>query len=151
MRLIVLAIAALAPATTAAAHPLHTSLTQIVFDGSHKNVTISIRAFVDDVSAAASASGLTISDYATRSLKLTDSHRAPLRLTSCGEKRVGELVWLCYKAPVHSRPEDLLVSSTLLFEKYTDQINVVTAVLNTRSRNLLFSRGDGPKRLIASL
>ena len=150
MRAIVLAVATLVSAGTASAHPLHTSLTQIVFDSSRRNITISIRAFVDDMSAAAVTSRLSLSDYAARSFKLADSRGAAVRLTSCGEKRVGDLVWLCYKARIDSNADDLVVSSTILFEKYKDQINVVTAVVGGTSRNLLFSSGDRPRRLIAS-
>jgi hypothetical protein len=150
VKALMLAIAMLAPAGKVLAHPLHTSLTQISFDASRRNVSVSIRAFTDDLSMAAQASGLSPADYAARAFRLTNSRGVAIRLSPCGEKRVGDLVWLCFKGSVGSHPDDLRVSSTMLFEKYKDQINVVTVIGAKGARNFLFTPGDSPKQLTAS-
>jgi hypothetical protein len=150
VKAILLAFAVLAPLHRVVAHPLHTSLTQISFDPSRRNVSISIRAFADDLSMAAKASGLSAADYAARSFTLTDSRGAAVRLIACGEKRVGDLVWLCFSGRVATDPDNLRVASTILFESYKDQINVVTVVAPRGPRNFLFTPGDPPRRLAAS-
>ena len=150
VRTILLAMAILAPVERALAHPLHTSLTQVSFDTSSRSVSVSIRAFADDLSSAARASGLSAAGYGARAFRLTDARGIAIRLTSCGAKRVGDLVWLCFKGRLDSNPDDLRVSSAILFESFKDQINVVTVTGSRGSRNLLFTPGDSPKRLALS-
>ena len=150
VKAVILAIAMLAPFGKIFAHPLHTSLTQVSFDASRRNVSVSIRAFADDLSMAAKASGLSPADYAARAFRLTNSRGVAIRLSRCGEKRVGDLVWLCFRGSVGSHQDDLRVSSTILFEKYKDQVNVVTVMGARGARNFLFTPGDSPRQLIAS-
>ena len=150
VRATLLAITMLVPMERVLAHPLHTSLTQVSFDASRRNVSISIRAFADDLTRAATRSGLTPSAYATQKFKMTNSRGVALALTSCGTKRVGDLVWLCFTGRVESNPDDLKVSSAILFETYKDQINVVTIVGVKGARNFLFTPGDLPKTLAGS-
>lgn len=73
-----------------------------------------------------------------------------MRLTPCGVRRVGDLVWLCFKARIDSSANGLRVLSTMMFDRYDDQINVVSAILPEGRRNFLFTSGDAPRKLAAS-
>ena len=146
----ILAIGLLAPFEGILAHPLHTSMTQISFDAARRNVNVSIRAFADDLSTAAKASRSSLAGYAARTFKLTDSRGVAVRLTPCGEKRVGDLVWLCFSGRLDTNADDLRVSSAILFDTYKDQVNVVMLMASKGARNFLFTPGDSPKKLIAS-
>jgi hypothetical protein len=68
-------------------------------------------------------------------------------MTSCGGKRVGDLMWLCFRGRMSSSASGSSVSSKLLFDKYRDQINIVQATYDGRRTSMLFTDGEGEKRL----
>jgi len=146
--------------TVAHAHPLHTSFAAIAFDPNAGAVMISLRVFADDFTRASSAYQLRLSSkndraaghsagvgYAIASLRIADDAGRPLALESCGEKRVGDLMWLCLRARVATRPKSLRVSCRILFDLYKDQINVVQATFGHRKSSTLFTPGDGFKQV----
>lgn len=145
-------------AGVAHAHPLHTSFAEITYDASSRAVVISLRVFADDLAKASSAYRVRLSSkgdrvisphivYAAASFRIADDAGRPLTLDSCGEKQVGDLMWLCFRAQVAARPKSLLVSSRILFDVYKDQINVVQATLGNRKSSSLFTLGDGFRQL----
>ena len=119
-------------------HPLHTSLAQLTLE--KNSVTVSLRAFADDLAAASSSKPF---DYAAARLIVRDIKGQPIRLSPCGSKQVGDLVWLCLRG----RGTAATVESKVLFERYTDQINVVQTVIAGHTRNMLFTSGDEAKRI----
>ena len=142
------------------AHPLHTSFAEITHDPRSGTLLISLRVFVDDFTKASnahqqrlisrdpqSARQSPLISYAVASFTIADEAGKPLALESCGGKRVGELMWLCFKARVVSQPRSIRVSNRILFDTYKDQINVVQATLGQRKANALFTPGDGTRRL----
>jgi hypothetical protein len=143
---ILLALMVAAPAV-ASAHPLHTSLAKISIDGSGRNVSVSVRVFADDFKLAAAASRLSTTDYAIRSVSVRDLHGNLVKLDSCGVVRKGDLLWICLKGRAHSRADRGSVASVILFERFHDQINVVTTELAGKSRNFLFTPGSKPRRI----
>jgi hypothetical protein len=73
----------------------------------------------------------------------------PLVLASCGTRRVGELLWLCFRAPLDARAVPTLrVRSALLCEKFDDQINMVQMEYAGRRGSALFTPGDPAKPLL---
>ena len=156
-------IAVAATANSVAAHPLHTSLAEIVYDPAAKEIRISIRVFVDDLMKASTAyanahRGMRVSslpfvsdgaiiEYARASFILVDRAGHPLALTSCGNKPVGDLMWLCFRAFAPVGPAGFRVTHKVLFDLYADQINIVQASYGGKKVSLLFTRGDGFKRL----
>lgn len=142
------------------AHPLHTSLAEITHDPRTGTLIVSLRVFTDDFTKAANAyqqhlvsrnpraavrSALV--NYALSSFTIADESGKPVVLESCGGKRVGDLMWLCFRAHIASSPRSLRVSSRILFDLYKDQINVVQATLGARKSNALFTPGDVEKQL----
>ena len=145
-------------ATAAAAiamHPLHTSFAQVTFDQRNRSVEVSLRVFIDDYTSAAgqwarSARKKTIApelEYALATFTLRDQSGNVIALASCGEKRVGDLMWLCLRGHFATRPAGARVISRILFEKFDDQVNIVQASYDGRKANLLFTSDDTEKRL----
>lgn len=148
---------AIMPSERAEAHPLHTSLAELAYDTGTGAVQLSLRVFVDDFSRAAiafqkkhggvkSASAgpaqSPLIGYAIASFVLTDARGRRVAFTSCGGKRVGDLMWLCFKGQ-SSGP--LRVVSEVLFDTYRDQINIVRASSAGKTTNLLFTPGESAK------
>lgn len=145
----------------AEAHPLHTSLAELTYDAKTGAVGLSLRVFVDDftrasiafeqarkgvrpVSAGPAQSPLVA--YSLASFALTDSKGHRVGFSSCGGKRVGDLMWLCFRG--QAAPGGALrVVSQVLFDNFKDQINIVQAVSGDRRVNLLFTPGEAPKKL----
>jgi hypothetical protein len=132
-----------------AAHPLHTTLTELSYRDADRSVEVSVRAFADDFRAAA---GRDLTDstafaYLASALTLSDRAGHTLRLTWCGLRQTGDLLWLCLRAPAPEGLSGLRVNARLLFERYADQINIVQASYEGRRASLLFSRGDSSKQL----
>jgi hypothetical protein len=138
------------------AHPLHTSLAELSFDSHSGIVSVSLRVFVDDFTAASNEwsrrskgpdGGAALAGYSLATLRLRDASGRLVAMTPCGGKRVGDLMWLCFRGRMTSQLEGATVSSSILFEKYRDQINIVQASYEGRRTNLLFTSGDGPKKI----
>ena len=145
----------------AEAHPLHTSLAELVVDQKTGAVQLSLRVFVDDftkaaiafqqkqksvrpASTAAQPSPLVL--YATSGFMVSDSHGRRVSFTSCGGKRVGDLMWLCFRGQMPSGGGGgFRVASNVMFETFRDQINIVQATYGSKKLNLLFTPGEGAK------
>lgn len=144
--------AALKLALALTAHPLHTSFAQVIFDTRAKTVDISLRVFVDDYTSAARAwakanrSTLSLADYATASFTLRGSN-GPVAFQSCGDKRVGDLMWVCLRGRFAGKPSGATVISRILFERFDDQVNIVQTSYDGHKSNLLFTSDDSPKRI----
>lgn len=145
----------------ASAHPIHSSFAELTHDRPSRQVSVSLRVFVDDYTEASHAyaqrlanargkpvtRGASLVEYALATFALSDAGGRRLSLQSCGGKRVGELMWLCFRAPAPRGISGFRVTSRLLFERYDDQINIVQASYGGKKTSLLFTRGDGAKRL----
>ena len=137
------------------AHPLHTSLAEIAYDPASKEIRISIRVFIDDLTKASTAYARThksspqtmFADYARSAFMVADRAGHPVALASCGSKPVGDLMWLCLHAPAPAGIAGLQVTHRVLFDLYSDQINIVQASYSGKRVSLLFTRGDGLKKL----
>ena len=137
------------------AHPLHTSLAEIVYDPAAKEIRISIRVFIDDLTKASTAYARSrktspqtmFVDYARSAFIVADRGGHPIALASCGSKPVGDLMWLCLRAPAPAGLGGMQVTHRVLFDLYSDQINIVQASYSGKRISLLFTRGDGLKRL----
>jgi uncharacterized protein DUF6702 len=155
-------MAVVATTHSLAAHPLHTSLAEMVYDPAAKEIRISIRVFVDDLTKASDAYARShglgapgtspavqspIVDYVRASFLVSDRRGRPLSLASCGSKPLGDLMWVCLRAAAPGGPVGLRVAHKVLFDLYADQINIVQAAYNGKRTSLLFTRGDGFKRL----
>lgn len=160
LRALCVALAALVIARPIEAHPLHTSLAEITWDPAAKEIRVSVRVFMDDFSRAATAraatgNGQRVTDksesplliYARAAFMIADRAGRSLSLASCGGKRVGDLIWICFHTSAPSGPARFQVADRILFDLYADQINIVQATYGGKKVSLLFTQGDGFKRL----
>ena len=128
----------------AEAHPLHTTLTEIAVTPNALRATV--RIFADDIAQAIGRRGsdADIETYVASSVRFFDEHNRPLVARGCGIQRSGELVWVCIQT---ASVTGISVRNTLLCEHFKDQINIVQIATGGTKRGLVFTRGDGPKRL----
>jgi hypothetical protein len=164
LRALWIALTALVIASPVEAHPLHTSLAEITYDHGAKEIRVSVRVFVDDFSKAAVAyagaraaaaraartpasSESPLLMYARASFVVADRSGRVLSLASCGGKRVGDLMWICFHSSAPSGLGGFRVANRILFDLYADQINIVQATFGGKKVSLLFTRGDGFKRI----
>lgn len=132
-----------------AAHPLHTTLTELSYDDGGRVVHLSVRAFGDDLRAAlgGDVTDSAASGYLRSKVTLADRAGRPLPLVWCGLRRTGDVVWLCLRAAPGGAGGGLQLHVGLLFERYADQINIVQATDGARRWTLLFTRGDPARPL----
>lgn len=158
-----LGLGLLAGGTTPAradAHPLHSTITELVTDLTRGTVRATIRVFADDLRAAVlrSAGSRSVTaegaawdaallTYAARTFTLEDARGRPLPLRSCGVRRTADLLWLCVEAGLPRDGAPLRVRNAMLCELYEDQVNVVQGNVGGSRRSLLFVRGDRMKEL----
>lgn len=154
-RWIAIASTLIAIPSAALGHPLHTSLAQMTVDARSRAVKVSLRVFVDDFTAAATdwsktnraGPTTTLFAYARASFVVRESTGRIVPLEFCGEKRVGDLLYVCLTGRISANNSVSSVVSRVLTEKFDDQVNIVQAVYSGRKANLLFTPGDGEKRL----
>ena len=135
------------------AHPLHTSYAEIARDGTGR-LMISIKVFSDDFQSAVAQSAQTgrlqpdgyehARRYLQRAFLVRTSDGSQVALTWCGFRTEGNQLIICATTR-HAVRGAILVSNSLLLERFTDQINIVrwatpsgtrTLVLTQRSREV---------------
>jgi hypothetical protein len=141
--------AALALALAARAHPLHTSVTEIVADPGGA-VRLAIRVYADDLSGAApGSSGLppdsTVARYVRGRFALRDGTGRPVLLRWSGLTRHEDAVVIRLEGTLSGGLAGARLANLLLTERFRDQVNVVRASWPGGSATLLFTPGDGAK------
>jgi len=153
-------LACSASPSRADAHPIHSTITELVSDPARGTVRATIRVFADDLRSAVLRSALgrtlpangpawesAVLAYASSAFSLQGSRGRALPLRSCGVRRTADLVWLCVEAGVGRDAGPLRVRNAMLCELYEDQVNVVQGSVGGSRRSLLFVRGDGLKEM----
>jgi hypothetical protein len=142
------------------AHPLHSTITELVEDRARGVVRATVRVFADDFGtavaratrgrvspSAGSAWDAAVLAYATSAFGLQDAQGRPIALRSCGVRRTGELLWLCLEAATLQPLATLKVRNAVLCDLFDDQVNVVQGTVGGERRSLLFVRGDAYKSM----
>ena len=158
--LLAVAGAAVALPRALEAHPLHSTITEIVEDRARGTVRATIRVFADDFGvavrraargrvtpSAGAAWDSAVLAYANLAFGLLEANGKPLALRSCGIRRTGDLIWLCLEAPTSQPLASLRVRDAVLCDLFDDQVNVVQGTIAGQRRSLLFVRGDRAKPL----
>jgi hypothetical protein len=154
-----LIIVALAP--VASAHRYHTSVTRLEYNADEHLVEITVQSFADDVEAALSktngAAGSVQLDSSAKTNKLLldylrsvvqlSNGAAELQLEWVGMELKGHSVWFYLQAKTSTGLSKLNLSNRLLFELFTDQVNIVNAFSNGKKSSLVFKRGDTAKTI----
>jgi hypothetical protein len=146
--------------TTGAAHPLHTTLTEVTVDAAAHSVRVVVRVFADDFGSALARRARVAaplagrawddaaSNYLSVSLALADRANRPIALHSCGTRRSTDLLWICLEGTTDESPRELRGRNSILCDLFDDQVNIVQFVWGTEKHSVLFTHGDGLKRLL---
>lgn len=132
------------------AHPMHTSVAEVRYEAVERAASISIRLYSDDLATAvpgAQGSGAdsAVSRYVRGRFSLVDATGRPLPLAWVGARRTEDTVVLVLRAPLAGGLRGIRIGSTLLHERFRDQVNVVRVSAGAGTATLLFLRGDAPK------
>lgn len=127
-------------------HPLHTTFAEV--RDSAGTIAITVRGFEDDLTRAAASSGggdSAVGRYVTRHFLLEDAPGHPVSLAWKGTRKEADVLWVELRsAPGHTLAT-ARVRSTLLCDRFDDQVNLVRVWDGGRSRTLLFTSGDPPR------
>lgn len=138
----------------AAAHPLHTSLTQVTYDAGTREVKMAIRVFADDFGEAVLGEGRAlpregegfpsgaVMQYLAAKLSLTTGEGQELPVRWIGTRRKGAVIWLFIRAPAPEGLEGLRIRNRILFEHFDDQVNLVQVFRGGHRATLLFTQND---------
>ena len=142
------------------AHPLHSTITELVFDPAHGTMRATVRVFADDLRSAVlrTTRGRTLPPngpaweaaalaYAASVVSMQAANGRAIALRPCGARRTGDLVWLCLEGELARDAGALQVRNTMLCELHEDQVNVVQTTIEGTRRTLLFVRDDRFKPL----
>jgi uncharacterized protein DUF6702 len=152
-----LPLSTLAVGPAALRHPLHTTLTDVVLDPADGAMRLTIRAFADDLRAAAARHGGTvqpadhpapdalIAAYVAGAVSVTDSTGRHAAMTWDGTRQTGNLLWMTVRVPSVRTLRGVKLGCALLFEIFDDQVNLVQATDRGRRQTTLFTSGDGRK------
>lgn len=135
-----------------ARHPMHTAVAEITRAADSAVAEISIRIFLDDFGTVVATAGGEVADtamsrYVRGHFAVADRTGRPIALRWTGARRDGEVVLLALAFPAPSGLAGVRVLSTILSERFPDQINIVRATDAGRSATLLFMPGDPVKVL----
>jgi hypothetical protein len=137
----------------AAAHPMHTSVTEIVQEADGRSVRIGMRLFADDVAKAIGAtpggarSDSLISAYIRHRFVVAYGAGSPVPLRWDGAEVVGDVLRVRLRAVAPRGLAGVRLTNSVLCERFEDQVNVVRATYGGRAATLIFTRGDPAKPL----
>src|SRR5687768_3885158 len=157
--LVALMGAALAPGTLA--HRYHTSVTRLEYNAEERLAEITVQTFADDVEAALSKrsgpAGNVRLDGSERTNALVlgylrnvlaiRSGDTELELQWIGMELKGHTVWIYLQAKAPDGLAKTSLRNTLLFDLFTDQINIVNILKNGKRSSVVFKRGDAAKEI----
>jgi hypothetical protein len=131
------------------AHPLHTSVTEVVADPGGA-VRVAIRVYADDLSGAAAGSSVlppdsAVARYVRGRFALRDRVDRPVILRWSGLTRYEDALVIRLVGRLPGGLPGARLANLLLTERFRDQVNVVRASWPGGSATLLFTPGDGGK------
>ncbi len=134
-----------------AAHPLHTSITEVAGDGQGR-VRVAIRLYEDDLHSVAAApdplpSDSAVARYVRGHFSLRDRSDRPILLRWDGLDHHDDAVVIRLEGPLSGGLVGARVANLLLTERFRDQVNVVRASWPGGSATLLFTQGDDGKAI----
>jgi hypothetical protein len=132
----------------ATAHPMHTSVTELAHDPRSGTVTVVVRVFADDFSAAAGGAGDSLAArYIRPRITLTDRTGRVVALAWERGEPAGDalLIRLFGRAPDGVSAGRF--RQAVLLERFADQVNLVRISDGSKRASLLFVRGDEAKEL----
>lgn len=146
-------------ATASSAHPLHTTLTEVHVDATTHTVRVMVRVFADDFGTALARHMRVTSppvgrawdeaaiSYLRSAVAIADRANKPIVLHSCGTRRSADLLWICLEGATTEEANEIRGRNAILCDLFDDQVNIVQFSYGAEKHSVLFTRGDGLKRL----
>jgi hypothetical protein len=133
----------------ARAHPMHTTVTEVVQEDARGHVALQVRVYLDDLRSAVPwpATDSTMARYLRATFAIADRTGRPVRLAWAGAERTGDVILLRLLGEVPGGLAGARVTSLVLCERFEDQVNVVRAEYAGRTTTVLFTRGETAKVL----
>ena len=130
-------------------HPMHTAVTQISYDASTGAANVQLRVFRDDLTTAVGdwSNSSAVQQYLAGKLSLFDRSGLPLPLRWVAIEPSGDVVLIRLVTIIPNGLLGVKVLSTVLCDRFADQVNVVRASWDNHTSTLLFTRGEGMKSL----
>ena len=125
-------------------HPLHVSSAVVTVPVGSERGTLNIRVFAEDFPPGRDRQA--IARYLEQRLQLSHD-RKRLILTLERERLEGDAQILNLSFPNPGSCRGVVVWNAILTERFADQVNMVQISCGTTVRHLVFSPGEGPKRL----
>lgn len=140
--------------SSAAAHPLHTSVASIT-ESPTGEFTVSLRVFVDDflrhTGAAEPRDGIVpdvrIVNYLKRTFVIIDRSGRGVPLKWCGSRREADLLFLCLSGRVSGGITGAIVRYSILTDLFADQVNILQVSAKSRNQSLLFTPTEKTRRI----
>jgi hypothetical protein len=135
------------------AHPMHTTVTEVVQEDARGHVSIQVRVYVDDLRAAVpppdapAGADSAMARYLRATFALADRTGRPVRLSWVDAKPTGDVILIRLRGEVPGGLAGSRVTSLVLCERFEDQVNVVRAEYAGRTTTVLFTRGATAKVL----
>ncbi|HKP29822.1 MAG TPA: DUF6702 family protein [Gemmatimonadales bacterium] len=123
-----------------ALHPLHASTALVEIAAGSGSITL--RAFADELPWTGDSVGVA-SYLETRFLVVSGGRRIAVRFISARDE--GDAVVFVLRLDESPPCDNLRIWNGILAERYPDQVNLVQFRCGGRSRQLVFSAGDGAK------
>lgn len=130
---------------------MHLSMTEVVVDPRSAQLTMTVRLFSTDLTAATSGLSTVNRDsvtvrYVMDRLRIRDERTRPISTTSCGVTRRADLVWVCTTASFGAS-KTIELTNRVLLELYEDQVNIVQLKTGDRRRTVLYRHGMETQQL----
>jgi hypothetical protein len=130
------------------AHPMHTSVTELDHDPATRRLTVVVRVFADDFTAATGgASDSLAAGYLRPRLELIDRTGRPIALHWERLEHAGDALLLHLRGTAPAGLTGARLRQAVLCERFSDQVNVVRIREGRRVASLLFVPGDEAKEL----
>jgi len=147
---------------TAHAHPFHVSMCEVKYNSENHTLEIALKIFIDDLNLALSKQDIPDQHYGEKDEKdsadqLLQSYlEKVLQLSVNGEKkqlnflgkeRDGDALWNYIEIEGIDHIKTFEASSTLFFEIYNDQQNIIQLTNEGKTRSLLLQPGNPSDKL----
>lgn len=148
-------LVAFCPFSLAKTHDIHTSLTRIEYKPENKKIEVSILLFSDDLIKSLESKhkkkvnlknkveiDKLIHSYLVENFILKDSAGNSTELKWIRKELNSDSVWVYLEIPFEEKLEGKLLQNTILFETFTDQVNLVICKFEQKKADLTFKVGD---------
>lgn len=132
-------------------HDFHSSLAEIHYNSASKSLEISLRVFSDDLESAltkannrtirideSTAAEPLIAQYLNKHFSLLDARSARKPIIWVGKELTVDVTWLYFEIPLTENLNGLKLHNSVLFELFSDQVNIVNISYQGQKRTYLF-------------